>query len=62
MSNVRPFATPHEQKRLSLHVAAGSRATAGPDGLRLNHPRPTPALIASFLMEGARYGRTARQH
>jgi urease subunit gamma len=49
--------TPHEQERLLIHVAAGVARDRKARGLRLNHPEAT-ALIASFLMEGARDGRT----
>jgi urease subunit gamma len=49
--------TPHEQERLLIHVAAElARARRG-RGLRLNHPEAT-ALITSFLLEGARDGRS----
>lgn len=49
--------TPHEQERLLIHVAAGVARDRRARGLRLNHPEAT-ALIASYLMEGARDGRT----
>jgi urease subunit gamma len=49
--------TPHEQERLLIHVAAGVARDRKERGLRLNHPEAT-ALIASFLLEGARDGRT----
>jgi urease subunit gamma len=49
--------TPHEQERLLIHVAAGVARDRMGRGLRLNHPEAT-ALIASFLLEGARDGRT----
>src|SRR5690606_865954 len=49
--------TPHEQERLLIHVAAGVARERRARGLRLNHPEAT-AVIASFLMEGARDGRT----
>src|SRR5690606_12941479 len=52
--------TPHEQERLLIHVAAGVARERRARGLRLNHPEAT-ALIASFLMEGARAGRTVAQ-
>ncbi|MEV0969298.1 urease subunit gamma [Microtetraspora glauca] len=48
--------TPHEQERLLIHVAAGVARDRRERGLRLNHPEAT-ALIASFLLEGARDGR-----
>jgi urease subunit gamma len=49
--------TPHEQERLLIHVAAGVARDRRARGLRLNHPEAT-ALIAAFLLEGARDGRT----
>jgi urease subunit gamma len=49
--------TPHEQERLLIHVAAGVARDRMGRGLRLNHPEAT-ALIASYLLEGARDGRT----
>ncbi|MDH2425053.1 urease subunit gamma [Sphaerisporangium sp. TRM90804] len=49
--------TPHEQERLLIHVAAGVARDRRARGLRLNHPEAT-AIIASFLMEGARDGRS----
>ncbi len=48
--------TPHEQERLLIHVAAGVARDRRERGLRLNHPEAT-AIIASFLLEGARDGR-----
>ncbi|MEU9830061.1 urease subunit gamma [Streptosporangium sp. NPDC048047] len=52
--------TPHEQERLLIHVAAGVARDRKARGLRLNHPEAT-AVIASFLMEGARDGRTVAE-
>ncbi len=49
--------TPHEQERLLVHVAAGLARERKARGLRLNHPEAV-ALITSFLMEGARDGRS----
>jgi urease subunit gamma len=49
--------TPHEQERLLIHVAAGLARERRARGLRLNYPEAT-ALITSFLLEGARDGRT----
>ncbi|GAB1817013.1 urease subunit gamma [Herbidospora sp. RD11066] len=49
--------TPHEQERLLIHVAAGVARDRMDRGLRLNHPEAT-AIIASFLLEGARDGRS----
>jgi urease subunit gamma len=51
------FLTPHEQERLLVHVAADVARRRRERGLRLNHPEAT-ALITSFLLEGARDGRT----
>ncbi|WP_214322014.1 urease subunit gamma [Nonomuraea sediminis] len=52
--------TPHEQERLLIHVAAGVARDRRARGLRLNHPEAT-AIIASFLMEGARDGHTVAE-
>jgi len=49
--------TPHEQERLLIHVAARLAEERRARGLRLNHPEAT-AVLTSFLMEGARDGRT----
>ncbi|WP_062340111.1 MULTISPECIES: urease subunit gamma [Herbidospora] len=49
--------TPHEQERLLIHVAAGVARDRMDRGLRLNHPEAT-AIIASFLLEGARDGQS----
>jgi urease subunit gamma len=49
--------TPHEQERLLVHVAAGLARERRSRGLRLNHPEAV-ALITSFLLEGARDGRS----
>ncbi|MDQ3679917.1 MAG: urease subunit gamma [Actinomycetota bacterium] len=49
--------TPHEQERLLIHVAAGLARQRKDRGLRLNHPEAV-ALITSFLLEGARDGRS----
>ena len=49
--------TPHEQEKLLLHVAAIVARDRRARGLRLNHPEAT-ALISSFVLEGARDGRT----
>ena len=48
--------TPHEQERLLIHVAAGLAHERRARGLRLNHPEAT-AVIAAYLLEGARDGR-----
>lgn len=49
--------TPHEQDRLLIHVAARLAEERRARGLRLNHPEAT-AVITSFLLEGARDGRS----
>ena len=49
--------TPHEQERLLIHVAAELAHKRRARGLRLNHPEAV-AVITSFLLEGARDGRT----
>lgn len=49
--------TPHEQERLLLHVAAGLARDRRARGLRLNHPEAV-ALLSSFVLEGARDGRS----
>ncbi len=49
--------TPHEQERLLVHVAAGLARDRQARGLRLNHPE-TVAVLTSFVLEGARDGRS----
>ena len=49
--------TPHEQERLLIHVAAGLARDRRARGLRLNYPEAV-ALLTSFLLEGARDGRS----
>lgn len=49
--------TPHEQERLLVHVAAGLARERRARGLRLNLPEAT-ALLSSWVLEGARDGRT----
>lgn len=51
------FLTPHEQDKLLIHVAATVAQQRRARGLRLNYPEAV-ALISSFLLEGARDGRT----
>ena len=51
------FLTPHEQERLLIHVAAMVAQQRRARGLRLNYPEAV-AVITSFLLEGARDGRT----
>ena len=47
----------HEQEKLMIHVAAQLAESRRARGLKLNHPESV-ALITSFVMEGARDGRT----
>ncbi len=49
--------TLHEQERLLIHVAASVAAQRRERGLKLNHPESV-AIITSFLLEGARDGRS----
>jgi urease subunit gamma len=49
--------SPHEQERLLIHVAAGLARERRARGLRLNYPEAV-ALLTSFLLEGARDGRS----
>jgi urease subunit gamma len=49
--------SPHEQERLLIHVAAGLARERRARGLKLNYPEAV-ALITSFVLEGARDGRT----
>lgn len=49
--------SPHEQERLLIHVAAGVARERAERGLKLNYPEAV-ALITSFLLEGARDGRS----
>ncbi|MDQ2706365.1 MAG: urease subunit gamma [Actinomycetota bacterium] len=49
--------SPHEQERLLLHVAARLAEERRARGLRLNYPEAV-AVISSFVLEGARDGRT----
>lgn len=51
------FLTPHEQEKLLIHVAATVAQQRRARGLRLNYPEAV-AVISSFLLEGARDGRT----
>ncbi|MBX6387968.1 MAG: urease subunit gamma [Frankia sp.] len=52
--------SPHEQERLLIHVAAGLARQRRARGLRLNYPEAV-AVITSFLLEGARDGRTVAE-
>jgi urease subunit gamma len=47
----------HEQERLMISLAAMVARDRQARGLRLNHPE-TVALLTSFVMEGAREGRS----
>ncbi|MFE3197308.1 urease subunit gamma [Embleya sp. NPDC059237] len=49
--------TPHERERLMVSYAAELAQRRRARGLRLNHPEAT-AVLASFLFEGARDGRS----
>lgn len=49
--------TPHEQERLLLSVAAMVARDRRARGVRLNHPEAV-ALLSSFVLEGARDGRS----
>ena len=49
--------SPHEQERLLIHVASGLARERQRRGLRLNHPEAV-AVLTSFVMEGARDGRS----
>ncbi len=48
--------SPHEQERLLVHLAARLAQERRERGLRLNYPEAV-AVISSFVLEGARYGR-----
>lgn len=52
--------TPHEQERLLVHVAASLARERRARGLRLNQPEAV-AVLTSFLLEGARDGRTVAE-
>src|SRR5687768_13510205 len=47
----------HEQERLLIHVAARLARERQERGLLLNHPEAV-AILTSFVMEGARDGRS----
>jgi urease subunit gamma len=49
--------TPHEQDKLLVSLAAMVAKDRRARGLRLNHPEAV-AILASFVLEGARDGRT----
>jgi urease subunit gamma len=52
--------TPHEQDKLLVHVAALLARERQARGLRLNYPE-TVALLTSYVLEGARDGRTVAE-
>ena len=49
--------TPREQELLLVHVAADVARSRQARGLRLNHPEAV-AILTSYVVEGARDGRT----
>ena len=49
--------TPHEQERLLVHLAGQLAEARRARGLRLNYPEAV-ALLTSFVLEGARDGRS----
>jgi urease subunit gamma len=49
--------TEHEQERLLVTLAADVAARRRARGLKLNHPEAV-AILTSFVLEGARDGRT----
>jgi urease subunit gamma len=49
--------SPHEQERLLVSYAAELAERRRQRGLRLNHPESV-AILSSFVLEGARDGRT----
>ena len=52
--------TEHEQERLLLTLAADVAQRRRDRGLRLNHPEAV-AVLSSFVLEGARDGRTVAE-
>jgi urease subunit gamma len=52
--------TPHEQERLMISYAADLARRRRERGLLLNHPEAV-AVITSFLLEGARDGRSVSE-
>jgi urease subunit gamma len=52
--------TPHERDKLLLSVAAMVARDRRARGVQLNHPEAV-ALISSFVLEGARDGRTVAE-
>jgi len=49
--------TPHEQEKLLVSLAAMVARDRQTRGLRLNHPEAV-AIITSYVLEGAREGRS----
>jgi urease subunit gamma len=49
--------SPHEQDKLLIHLTALLARERQGRGVRLNHPEAV-ALLASYVMEGARDGRS----
>jgi urease subunit gamma len=54
------FLSAHERERLMIYTAAKLAAERRERGVQLNLPEAT-ALITSFLLEGARDGRSAAE-
>jgi urease subunit gamma len=52
--------TPHEQDKLLVSVAAMVARDRQARGLKLNHPEAV-AIITSFVLEGARDGRSVSE-
>jgi urease subunit gamma len=52
--------TPHEQERLMVSLAAMVARDRRARGVRLNHPEAV-AVITSYVLEGARDGRTVAE-
>ena len=52
--------TQHEQERLLITLAADVAERRRARGLKLNHPE-TVAILSSFVLEGARDGRTVAE-
>jgi len=52
--------TEHEQERLLITLAADVAARRRGRGLKLNHPEAV-AILTSFVLEGARDGRTVAE-
>jgi urease subunit gamma len=52
--------TPHEQEKLLVALAAMVARDRRARGLRLNHPEAV-AIVTSFVLEGAREGRTVSE-